>query len=78
MINTPETLFEGRVCTKGRIKYQYRTLGGTTLLCIEVKLDLGAGRFTDAMGQVIAELEGITPHSKVDTYESNTLKLGHS
>lgn len=59
IINTPETLFEGRVCT------QYHTLD-RTLLCIEVKLDLGAGKFRDSIEQIITGLEGMVLNPKPD------------
>jgi hypothetical protein len=40
--NTPETLFEGRMTTKGRIEFHFRTIGALTMLFIEVKVKLGA------------------------------------
>jgi hypothetical protein len=39
--NTPETLLEGRLTSKGRIEYQFRAFGALTVLFIEVKLRLG-------------------------------------
>jgi hypothetical protein len=39
--NTPGTLLEGRLTSKGQIEYQFRAFGALTVLFIEVKLVLG-------------------------------------
>jgi hypothetical protein len=67
LLNTPETIMDGRLATKGRIEYQYRAFGGVTILLIEVKLEIGS--FTERLNcvaQVIAECDGCawTNHKK--------------
>jgi hypothetical protein len=41
LFNTPEAILEGRLTTKGRIEYQFKTYGGITVVFIEVKLEIG-------------------------------------
>ena len=59
LFNTPEAMLEGRIATKGRIEYQFKTYGGVTVVFIEVKLDIG--NLTERLNcyaQVIAECDG--------------------
>ncbi|KAI9786810.1 MAG: hypothetical protein M1839_005041 [Geoglossum umbratile] len=56
--NTPESLLEGRMTTKGRIEYQFSIYGGITILFIEVKLEIGgATERLNCYAQVIAECD---------------------
>ncbi|KIX05927.1 uncharacterized protein Z518_03901 [Rhinocladiella mackenziei CBS 650.93] len=56
LFNTPETILEGRITTKGRIEYQFQTYGGITVVFIEVKLDIGSSRERlNCVAQVITE-----------------------
>jgi len=58
LLNTPETLLEGRITTKGRIEYQFKTFGGITVVFIEVKLNLGnSTERINFFAQVIAECD---------------------
>jgi hypothetical protein len=60
LFNTPETLLEGKMTTKGRIEYQFKTYGGITVVFIEVKLDIGsATERLNCYAQVIAECDGM-------------------
>jgi hypothetical protein len=60
LFNTPETILEGRLATKGRIEYQFNTLGGITVVFIEVKLEIGnATEHLNCLAQVIAECDGM-------------------
>ena len=46
--------------TKGRVEYHFVVFGGLSLLVIEAKFELGTGdERADAVGQVVAELDGI-------------------
>jgi hypothetical protein len=57
--NTPESLLQGRMTTKGRIEYQFSIYGGITILFIEVKLEIGgATERLNCYAQVIAECDG--------------------
>jgi len=57
--NTPEKILEGRIATKGRIEYQFRTYGGVTVVFIEVKLEIGGlTERLNCVAQVIAECDG--------------------
>ena len=57
--NLPESTLDGRLTTKGRIKYQFKAFGSVAVLFIEVKLRLGgATERMDAVAQVIAESDG--------------------
>jgi hypothetical protein len=57
--NEPETVIEGRIGTKGRIKYLFKTFGATAILCIEMKLKIGNDEERlDAIAQVIVECDG--------------------
>ena len=59
LFNTPEEMLEGKIATKGRIEYQFKTYGGVTVIFIEVKLDIG--NLTERLNcyaQVIAECDG--------------------
>src|SRR5271155_6031467 len=42
LFNTPEEMLEGKIATKGRIEYQFKTYGGVTVVFIEVKRDVGS------------------------------------
>ena len=60
LFNTPETLLEGKMTTKGRIEYQFKTYGGITVLFIEVKVEMGNFRERlNFFAQVIAECDGM-------------------
>ena len=60
LFNTPETLLEGKLTTKGRIEYQFTTCGGITVVFIEVKLDMGSlTERLNCFAQVIAECDGM-------------------
>jgi hypothetical protein len=57
--NAPEEMLEGKIVTKGRIEYQFKTYGGVTVVFIEVKQDVG--NLTERLNcyaQVIAECDG--------------------
>jgi len=59
LLNKPEEILEGRIITKGRIEYLFKTYGGITVIFIEVKLDIG--NLTERLNcyaQVIAECDG--------------------
>ena len=59
MFNIPEEMLEGKIATKGRIEYQFKTYGGVTVVFIEVKRDVGS--LTERLNyyaQVIAECDG--------------------
>ena len=59
MLNTPETLLEGRITTKGRMEYQFKKFGGITVVFIEVKLNVGnSTERLNYFAQVIAECDG--------------------
>jgi hypothetical protein len=56
--NTPEAILEGKITTKGRFEYQFKTFGGITVVFIEVKLDIGSqAERLDCFAQVIAECD---------------------
>jgi hypothetical protein len=60
MYNTPESLLEGKITTKGRMEYQFKTYGGVTVLFIEVKLEIGSfSERLNCLAQVIAECDGM-------------------
>ena len=60
LFNTPETLLEGRLTTKGRIEYQFKIYGGITVVFIEAKLNIGSlTERLDCFAQVIAECDGM-------------------
>jgi hypothetical protein len=60
MINTPETILEGRLTSQGRIEYQFQTCGGVTVVFIEVKLQIGGlEERLNCIAQVIAECDGM-------------------
>jgi hypothetical protein len=59
LFNKPEAILEGKITTKGRIEYQFKTCGGVTVIFIEVKRDVGS--LTERLNyyaQVIAECDG--------------------
>ena len=59
LLNTPETVIDGRLTTKGRIKYHFKTYGGVTVVFVEVKLVIGSdAERIDYVAQVIAECDG--------------------
>jgi hypothetical protein len=78
LFNTPETLLEGRITTKDRIEYQFKTYGGITVVLIEVKLDIG--NLTEQLNyfaQVITECDGmIREVPNLDTVNILQLVLG--
>ncbi|KAI9769791.1 MAG: hypothetical protein M1840_003785 [Geoglossum simile] len=58
LYNTPESMLEGKITSKGRIEYQFKTFGGVTVLFIEVKLLIGGlSERLDCIAQVIAEAD---------------------
>ena len=62
--NTPETILEGRLTTKGRIEYQFLTYGGVTVVFIEVKLEIGGStERLNCVAQVIAECDGMVQNA---------------
>jgi hypothetical protein len=68
MLNTPETLFEGRITTKGRVEYQFKSFGGITVVFIEVKLNIGnSTERLDCFAQVIAECDGTSRVPRLST-----------
>jgi hypothetical protein len=57
--NNPETVIEGRIGTRGRIKYLFKAFDAVVILCIEAKLKIGNDvERLDAIAQVIAECDG--------------------
>jgi len=53
LLNTPETLLEGRITTKGRIEYQFQTYGG-------IKLEIGdLAERLNFVAQVTVECDGM-------------------
>src|SRR5256884_2997642 len=59
LFNKREAILEGKIKTKGRIEYQFRTYGGVTIVFIEVKLDVGSlTERLNCYAQVIAECDG--------------------
>jgi hypothetical protein len=64
VFNTPETILEGRLTTKGRIEYQFLTYGGVTVVFIEVKLEIGGStERLNCVAQVIAECDGMVQNA---------------
>jgi len=60
LFNTPETVLEDRLTTKGHIEYQFTTYGGITVVFIEAKLDIGnLTERLNCIAQVIAECDGM-------------------
>ena len=56
---TPETKLHNRISTKGRIKYQFVTFSGVTLVFVEVMLGTGSREeYLNAIAQIIAESDG--------------------
>jgi hypothetical protein len=64
LFNTPETTLEGRITTKGRIEYQFKTYGGITVVFLEAKLEIGSStERSNSFAQVIAECDGMIPNA---------------
>lgn len=60
--NTPESIIQGRITTKGLVEYQFKDCGALTILFIEAKLRLGSyDERLNAIAQVVAEADGIPP-----------------
>ncbi|RFU32625.1 hypothetical protein B7463_g3726, partial [Scytalidium lignicola] len=58
IFNTPESIIEGKITTKGRIEYQFKMYGGITIVFIEVKQKSGTNfELLDFIAQVIAECD---------------------
>ncbi|KAI0249647.1 hypothetical protein BJV78DRAFT_1155718 [Lactifluus subvellereus] len=56
--NTPGSLMNGRITTKGRIKFHFKTFGALTVVFVEVKLKIGSvEERMNAIAQVIAECD---------------------
>jgi hypothetical protein len=74
LYNTPESMLEGKIASKGWIEYQFKTFGGVTVLFIEVKLLIGSlSERLDCIAQVIAEADGVF-NPLISRYELITLK----
>ena len=59
LFNKPEEMLEGRITTKGRVEYLFKTYGAITIVFIEVKLDIGnLAERLNCYAQVIAECDG--------------------
>ena len=59
LLNKPEEILEGRITTKGRVEYLFKTYGGITVVFIEVKLNTGnLAERLNCYAQVIAECDG--------------------
>jgi hypothetical protein len=59
LLNKPEEMLEGRITTKDRIEYLFKTYGGITVIFIGVKLDIGnLAEHLNCYAQVIAECDG--------------------
>jgi hypothetical protein len=57
--NKPETIIDGRIGTRGRIEYFFKTFGAVAVLCIEIKLVVGNDEERlKVIAQVIAECDG--------------------
>ncbi|KAF8499558.1 hypothetical protein F5888DRAFT_1683227, partial [Russula emetica] len=52
--NVPEATIKGRITTKDRVEYYFRTIGSIAVLFIEIEIGCGKRRL-DAFAQVIAE-----------------------
>lgn len=60
--NLPESIIEGRMTTKGRVEYYFRSFGSIAVLFVEFRFKIGgANERLDAIAQVIAECDGQTP-----------------
>lgn len=58
--NTPESIIEGRLTSRGCIEYLVRAFGGIALLFIKVKYNLTDDKeYLDAVAPVIAEADGM-------------------
>jgi hypothetical protein len=58
--NVPESVIQGRISTRGRIKHHFLVFGKLALLVIEVKYWLGSSdERLNAIAQVIAECDGM-------------------
>jgi hypothetical protein len=61
IVNTPETILEGRITSQGRIEYQFQIYGVVTVVFIEVKLQIGGlEERLNCVAQVIAECDGMS------------------
>jgi hypothetical protein len=59
LFNAPEEMLEGKITTRGRIEYQFKTYGGITVVFIEVKKNTGdLIERLNYYAQVIAECDG--------------------
>ena len=59
LLNKPEEILEGRITTKGRVEYLFKTYGVITVVFIEVKLNIGnLAERLNCYAQVIAECDG--------------------
>jgi hypothetical protein len=56
--NTPESLMNGRITTRGKIEYHFKTFGALTIVFVEVRLKIGSiEERINAIAQVIAECD---------------------
>jgi hypothetical protein len=54
----PESIIKGRITTKDRVEYYFRTMGSIAVFFVEMKLVIGSGdERLDAIAQVIAECD---------------------
>jgi hypothetical protein len=60
--NTPESLMNGRITTRGKIGYHFKTFGALTVVFVEAKLKTGSvEERLNVIAQVIAECDGQHP-----------------
>jgi hypothetical protein len=70
LLNKPEAILEGKIITKGRIEYQFKTFGGVTVVFIEVQLNIGSlTEHLNCCAQVIAECDGEFRITLVETLD---------
>ncbi|TDL16569.1 hypothetical protein BD410DRAFT_795220 [Rickenella mellea] len=55
--NRPESIITGRITTKGRIEYHFKTFGALAILFVEVKHVIAPNEKLDCIAQVIAECD---------------------
>jgi hypothetical protein len=58
--NTPESMLESKIVSKGHIEYQFKTFGEVTVLFIKVKLFISSlCKHLNCIVQVVAEADGV-------------------
>ena len=74
--NNPKTIIQGRIGTRGRIKYFFKAFGAIAILCIEWKTKIGNDpERLDAIAQVIAECDGKPDTLFVYTFGADALSV---